>query len=109
MSDENRMKYRKPTDKEKAKLNKSREMMQRGIEGEKDFLSKISTTMAKSARDEQREAKRLRESVPESARNYEALEGMKKGGKVKKMAAGGSASKRADGCAIRGKTRGKMV
>lgn len=35
--------------------------------------------------------------------------GMKKGGKVKKMAAGGSASKRADGCAVRGKTRGKMV
>jgi hypothetical protein len=108
MSDENRMQYRKPTDKEKAKLNKSREMMQRGIEGEKDFLSKISTTMAKSARDEQREAKRLRESVPEPARNYEALEGMKKGGKVK-MAAGGSASKRADGCAVRGKTRGRMV
>jgi hypothetical protein len=109
MADENRMKYRKPTDKEKAKLEKSREMMQRGIQGEKDFLSKISTTMAKSARDEQKEAKRLRESVPESARNYEALEGMKKGGKVKKMAAGGSASKRADGCAVRGKTRGRMV
>jgi len=35
--------------------------------------------------------------------------GMKKGGKVKKMAAGGSASKRADGCAVKGKTRGKMV
>jgi hypothetical protein len=34
---------------------------------------------------------------------------MKKGGQVKKMASGGSASKRADGCAIRGKTRGKMV
>jgi len=35
----------------------------------------------------------------------------KKGGKVKKMAGGGmtsSASKRADGCAMRGKTRGKM-
>lgn len=29
----------------------------------------------------------------------------KRGGKVKKMASGGSASKRADGCAIRGKTR----
>jgi hypothetical protein len=27
----------------------------------------------------------------------------------KKMAAGGSASSRADGCAIKGKTRGKMV
>ena len=38
-----------------------------------------------------------------------AAPGMKKGGRVKKMAAGGSASKRADGCAQRGKTRGKMV
>jgi hypothetical protein len=38
--------------------------------------------------------------------------GMKKGGKVKKMAKGGStgsASKRADGCAQRGKTKGKFV
>lgn len=33
---------------------------------------------------------------------------MRKGGKVKKMASGGSASKRADGIAQRGKTRGKM-
>jgi len=34
----------------------------------------------------------------------------KKGGKVKKMAKGGStASKRADGCAVKGKTKGKMV
>jgi hypothetical protein len=31
------------------------------------------------------------------------------GGKVKTYAAGGSASKRADGCAVKGKTRGKMV
>ena len=34
--------------------------------------------------------------------------GMKKGGKVKKMSGGGSASKRADGIAQRGKTRGKF-
>jgi len=33
---------------------------------------------------------------------------MKKGGKVKKMANGGSASSRADGIAVKGKTRGKM-
>lgn len=33
-----------------------------------------------------------------------------KGGKVKKMAKGGStASKRADGCAIKGKTKGRFV
>ena len=38
--------------------------------------------------------------------------GMKKGGSIKKMASGGkvsSASRRADGCAIRGKTKGRMV
>jgi hypothetical protein len=34
--------------------------------------------------------------------------GMKKGGKVKKMAKGGSASSRADGIAQRGKTKGRM-
>ena len=36
---------------------------------------------------------------------------MRKGGKVKakKMAAGGSASKRADGCATKGKTKGRFV
>ena len=40
----------------------------------------------------------------------EAGEGMRKGGKVKKMAKGGStASKRGDGCATKGKTKGKFV
>lgn len=37
---------------------------------------------------------------------------MRKGGKVKKMANGGkvsSASKRADGCAVKGKTRGRII
>jgi len=33
----------------------------------------------------------------------------KKGGKAKKMAAGGSASKRADGIVTKGKTKGRMV
>ena len=38
--------------------------------------------------------------------------GMKKGGAVKKMAKGGSvssASKRADGCAVKGKTKGRII
>jgi hypothetical protein len=35
-------------------------------------------------------------------------EDRKKGGAIKKMAMGGSASKRADGCAVKGKTRGKI-
>lgn len=43
---------------------------------------------------------------------YDEAEGKKRGGKVKAYKAGGkvaSASKRADGCAQRGKTRGRMV
>jgi hypothetical protein len=96
---------RKPTAKQEETLEQSRRLYQKGIEGEKDMLSKISTTTAKSARDDIRAAKKMRESVPESVREYEAYQGAgyKKGGKV------GSASKRADGCAQRGKTRGKMV
>jgi len=38
-----------------------------------------------------------------------AAAGMKKGGKVKKMSKGGSASSRADGMAQRGKTKGRFV
>jgi len=34
---------------------------------------------------------------------------MKKGGATKKMASGGSASARADGVAVKGKTKGKML
>jgi len=34
---------------------------------------------------------------------------MKHGGKVKTMKSGSTASSRADGCCIKGKTRGKMV
>ena len=38
--------YRKPTEKETEKLNKSREKMIEGIEGEKDMFSKLMPTMA---------------------------------------------------------------
>lgn len=39
----------------------------------------------------------------------DTLGAYKRGGKIKKMASGGSASSRADGIAQRGKTRGTMV
>jgi rubrerythrin len=93
--------YRKPTEKETEKLNKSRQKMVEGIEGEKDIFSKMMPTMAKAARDDIRAAKAMRESVPAAAREGEAYQnaGYKAGGSVS------SASKRADGCCIRGKTR----
>jgi hypothetical protein len=43
-----------------------------------------------------------------AAANYQKTKDNKAGGMIK-MAKGGSASSRADGCAQRGKTRGKMV
>lgn len=53
-------------------------------------------------------AKRAEEET--AAKRAPVSSRMKHGGKVKKMAKGGSvASKRADGCATKGKTRGKMV
>ena len=41
--------------------------------------------------------------------NTETSDMMKRGGKVKKMASGGSASSRADGCAVKGKTKGRIL
>jgi len=51
-----------------------------------------------------------KKGAPKSMIKHEMAEaGMKRGGKVKKMASGGmTASKRADGIASRGKTRCKM-
>jgi hypothetical protein len=61
--------------------------------------------LAQSQRDKRRR-REDRAGMPEMG------EGMRKGGKVKKMAKGGkvsSASKRADGCATKGKTKGRFV
>lgn len=95
--------YRSPTIEETRKLEASRKLMAEGIAGEKDLMSRMSTTMAKSARDDITQAKRMREAVPASAREGEAYNyaGYKKGGKVAKYARGG-------GIEIKGKTRGKM-
>jgi hypothetical protein len=54
--------------------------------------------------------KKLRARREEDAKNAGEDTGMKRGGAVKKMAKGGStASKRADGCATKGKTKGRFV
>lgn len=92
--------YRTPTSREKAKLTKSREMMERGIQGEGDFLSKISTTMAKAARDDQKMAKEMYYSVPEEAREGEAYNyaGYKAGGEV--TVRGQGAARKTKGCKI---------
>lgn len=102
--------YRKTTEKERRTLELSRDLMQQGIEGEKDILARVSPTMAKSARDDMSRAKALRNSVSKAAREGEAYDyaGYKKGGKATKYAKGGYV-RAADGCVKRGKTKGRMV
>jgi hypothetical protein len=60
---------------------------------------------------ERKERKKAGQAMTPETTNTatDAQPGMKRGGKAKKMAAGGSASKRADGCAQRGKTKGRMI
>lgn len=90
--------YRSPTAAESAKLDAARKMMQEGIEGEGSLMARLLPTMAAGARAEQRMADKMRRSVPFRAREGEAYNqaGYAKGGKI-------------DGCAQRGKTRGKVV
>ncbi len=92
-------------DKRKAGIEAARQMMREGLEGEKDMFSRISPIMRKQATDQFREGLKRYEKSDEKIREKEAYDfaGYKKGGKVS------SASKRADGCATKGKTRGRMV
>jgi hypothetical protein len=53
--------------------------------------------------------KLIRKEIARAEKMEDKAEGMKKGGYVKEMAAGGSASKRADGVATHGKTKGKFI
>jgi hypothetical protein len=61
--------------------------------------------MAVKEHDRQKEEEKRRMEEQAAAEQAAAQGGMKKGGKVKVS----SASKRADGCAVRGKTKGRMV
>jgi hypothetical protein len=64
----------------------------------------MSRSLKKEADKYQNEEEKRR-MEEQAAAEQAAAQGMKKGGKVKMS----SASKRADGCATRGKTRGRMV
>lgn len=71
-----------------------------------DVLYPIYKGISSMVGNDRREAKR--QELKDRQKQYEEQDkqegrGMKKGGKVS------SASKRADGCAIKGKTKGKMV
>ena len=98
--------YRKPSDKERKKIEMARKMTKEGIQGQKDMMSKFLPTMAKSARDDERMGRRMMEEVSPRARRYEADEGAPpmgpyaKGGKVKSYAGGGMV--RGAGAAKRG-------
>jgi hypothetical protein len=93
--------YRKPTEKEQKKIEKAREMTQRGIAGEKDIFSKFSTTMSKAARDEYKMGRKMMEEVPEAARNYEAET---EGGTMKKFKKGGMVTARGQGKVMKTKS-----
>lgn len=86
-------------DKAQAKL---KEEERKENEGPRKAVSDFFSDVAKGARNYGRLYKEGLGMKPDTP--YEK----KKGGAIK-MAKGGTASSRADGCACRGKTRGKMV
>jgi len=72
----------------------------------------MGRTARMDAEDAAADSSRAPRNMEESSFADEGNPNFKRGGKVKKMASGGSAvssaSKRADGCAVRGKTKGRM-
>ena len=86
-------------------IEASRKMMREGLAGEKDIFSRISPIMKKQATTHFNEGLDRYNKSDENIRTREAYDeaGYKGGGSVS------SASKRADGIAQRGKTKGRMV
>jgi hypothetical protein len=88
-------------------------MALKDIAGSLGVLPRLAVKEYEDRKQDKMEAEeQLRAQEKAAAEQAAAEGGMKKGGKVKKMAKGGSvgsASKRADGIATRGKTRGRMV
>jgi hypothetical protein len=83
-----------------------------GILPEKIADSMSSSAPADSGVTDNLQAKMLRQKAEQEAAERGEPAAMKRGGAVKKMAKGGSvssASKRADGCATKGKTKGRFV
>jgi hypothetical protein len=96
---------RKPTEKEQAAIDKARRDMQGADKAKTDLLSRLMPTARMDAIRGFQEARERMNRIPREAREYESYNQApyKKGGMVS------SASKRADGCAQRGKTKGRFV
>ena len=88
----------------KAKMEDARKRAEEAANAGNDMLSKISTTYKAGADKDFKRAIADFKKVPQEVRDAEAYKhaGYKKGGSV-------SASKRADGIAQRGKTKGKVL
>jgi len=80
-------------------------MALKDIAGSLGVLPRLAVKEYENRKQDKMEAEEMLRAQEQAAAEQAAAQGMKKGGKVKLS----SASKRADGCASRGKTRGKMV
>jgi len=97
-----------PTDEELKRLDKAEKALQQSLDNQKDWTNKLFPTWKSMANKDVERAKKELNAIPPDIREYKKSTGKKRGG-LTKLAAGGSVSNRADGCAKRGKTRGKMV
>jgi len=97
-----KVKYSTPSAKNKKKFAEASKMAKRATEGEKDFLSKISTTAKAANKRDRKRSKEMFESIPKDQLDMMRMpKNMAKGGKVK--------GRRGDGICSKGRTKGRMV
>jgi hypothetical protein len=73
------------------------------------IINKLLNVRTDDGKEAQSEEEEREKTIAAMRKKRMTNPGMAKGGKVKPKAKGGSVSKRADGCAQRGKTKGRMV
>jgi hypothetical protein len=92
-----------------AKKQKKDEEDQKDIAGARSFRNRVRNDRLQSEQDRKYMDEVLEKPPGKMLPYLEDTQAFKKGGMVKKMAKGGSASKRADGCAVKGKTKGRII
>ena len=111
--EKNKDKYKGPTAKE---MDRAARMMEADIppgsssklRNTNPMQDMLKGAMAAEEADKQRKEMEKAMLKGASMGGMGPMQGMKKGGKVKCMSKGGTASSRADGIAVKGKTRGKI-
>ena len=106
MADKDKQPQQADFDKAWENIKKGKTMPSENDMGPMGFPSSVKMPELKTKNTGDKNEFELKGNLP---KGYENAKPVKKGGMIKKFSKGGTASARADGCAVKGKTKGRII